>query len=242
MGYRQLTQTQRYQIHAQRGVGMSQRQIARALGIHNSTVSRELRRNAAPDGYDPYQAQTLSDQRRRTAWKWTKRLPSMISAVVGRLREEWSPEQISGFMAPLAGIGVSHQWIYALIWDDKACGGDLRQPKRRSKFRAQAKSAGLGKIPSRVGIEHRPAEVDDRLTIGHWEGDTVLKGHKQSGLVTLVERRSGYLLAARLPQITAELTQKALIRLLKPRRGAVQTITLDKMARSSPTTRQWPKR
>ncbi|GGY12159.1 IS30 family transposase [Litchfieldella qijiaojingensis] len=231
MGYRQLTQTQRYQIHARRDVGMSQRQIARELGIHNSTVSRELHRNASPEGYDPRQAQRLSDDRRRTAWKWTKRLPSMIAAVVGRLREEWSPEQISGFMAPLAGVGVSHQWIYSLIWDDRALGGDLwqclRQPKRRNKQRAQAKSAGLGKIPNRVGIEHRPAEVDDRLTIGHWEGDTVLKGHKQSGLVTLVERRSGYLLAARLPNITAELMQKAMIRLLKPRRGAVKTITLD---------------
>ncbi|MBZ9559705.1 IS30 family transposase [Halomonas coralii] len=231
MGYRQLTQTQRYQIHARYDLGMSQRQIGRELGLHSSTISRELRRNATSDGYDPEQAQALSDHRRRTAWKWTKRLPSMIAAVVGRLREEWSPQQISGFTAPLAGVGVSHQWIYSLIWDDKARGGDLwrhlRQPKRRSKHRVQAKSAGLGKIPNRVGIERRPAEVDDRRFIGHWEGDTVIHGHKQSGLVTLVERRSGYLLAARLPKISAELTQAAMIRLLKPRRGAVQTITLD---------------
>nr|WP_016856321.1 IS30 family transposase [Halomonas smyrnensis] len=180
MGYRQLTQTQRYQIYARHDVGMSRRQIARELGIHNSTVSRELRRNATDSGYDPEQAQSCSDHRRRTAWKRTKRLPSMIAAVVDRLREEWSPEQISGFMAPLSGVGVSHQWIYSLIWDDKARGGDLwqhlRQPKRRSKHRAQAKSAGLGKIPNRVGIEHRPAEVDDRRFIGHWEGDTVVQG------------------------------------------------------------------
>ena len=231
MGYRQLTQTQRYRIYARHDVGMSRRQIARELDIHNSTVSRELRRNATDSGYDPERAQSCSDHRRRTAWKRTKRLPSMIAAVVDRLREEWSPEQISGFMAPLSGVGVSHQWIYSLIWDDKARGGDLwkhlRQPKRRSKHRAQAKSAGLGKIPNRVGIEHRAAEIDERRFIGHWEGDTVVQGHKQSGLVTLVERRSGYLLAARLPKLSAELTQKAMIRLLKPRRGAVQTITLD---------------
>lgn len=103
----------------------------------------------------------------------------------------------------------------------------LRPPKCRSKHRAHAKSAGLGKIPMRVGIEHRPPAIDKRLTIGHWEGDTVLYGHKQAGIVTLVERRSGYLLAARLPKVTAELTQKAMVRLLKPRRGAVKTITLD---------------
>ncbi|MBB3185625.1 IS30 family transposase [Halomonas fontilapidosi] len=155
----------------------------------------------------------------------------MITAVVGRLREEWNPQQISSFIAPLAGVGVSHQWIYSLIWDCKAPSGDLwrhlHQPKRRSKHRAKAKSAGLGKISNRVGIEHRPAEADDRRFIGHGEGDTVIQGHKQSGLVTLVARRSGFLLAARLPRISAELTQAAMIRLLKPRRGAVQSITLD---------------
>ncbi|GEN29685.1 hypothetical protein HVA01_33310 [Halovibrio variabilis] len=159
---------------------MSQRQVARDLGIHNSTISRELRRNANADGYEPELAKHRSDNRRRTAWKWTKRLPSMINIVAKQLREEWSPEQISGFMAPLIDKGVSYQWIYALIWDDKTRGGDLwrhlRQPKRRSKHRAHAKSTGLGKIPNRVGIEHRPAEVDDRLFIVHWEGDTVLKG------------------------------------------------------------------
>ncbi|MFC0382087.1 helix-turn-helix domain-containing protein [Chromohalobacter israelensis] len=126
IGYRQLTQTQRYQIHARYDLGISQRQIGRVLGIHSSTISRELRRNATAIGYDLEQAQVRSDHRRRTAWKWTKRLFSMIIAVAGRLREEWSPEQISGFMVPLAGVGVSQQWIYSLIWDDKARGGAPR--------------------------------------------------------------------------------------------------------------------
>jgi transposase, IS30 family len=131
----------------------------------------------------------------------------------------------------LAGVGVSHQWVYSLIWDDRARGGDhwlhLRQPTRRSNHRAQAKSAELGKIPNQAGIKHRPTEVYARLFIGYWEGDTVIQGLKQSGLITLVERRSGYLLAARLPRISAELTQAAMIRLLKPHRDAVHTITLD---------------
>jgi IS30 family transposase len=65
-----------------------------------------------------------------------------------------------------------------------------RSPHRRNR-RQLAKSAGLGKIPNRVGIAARGEAVDHRLTLGHWEGDTVLKGHKDSALVTLVERRSG---------------------------------------------------
>ena len=56
-------------------------------------------------------------------------------------------------------------------------------------------TSGLGKIPGRVGIEHRSKAIDERLHIGHWEGDTILHGHKNSGAVTLVERRSGYLFA-----------------------------------------------
>ncbi|MBS3670005.1 IS30 family transposase [Vreelandella boliviensis] len=223
---------------------MSQRQAARAIGVHDSTVSRELRSHAPPEGYDPEQAQQRSDHRRRTAWKWTKRLPSLMDFVARRIREEWSPEQISGFMAPLIGVGVSHQWIYSLIWDDKARRGalwrHLRQPRRRSKHRAWAKSAGLGRTPHRVGIEHRLAEVEERRFIGHWESDTVIQGHKQSGLVTLVERRSGYLLAARLPRVSADLTQEAMIRLLKPRCGAVKTITHGQWLRIRQSRRRWP--
>lgn len=126
---------------------------------------------------------------------------------------------------------MGHQWIHALIWDDKKRGGALwkrlRLPRQRRYHRQLAKRAGLGKIPHRVGIEQRPDKVEERRHIGYWEGGTVLKGHKEFGLVTLVERRSGYLLAARLPTIMATRTAKAMARLLAPRRGAVHTITLD---------------
>ncbi len=79
-----------------------------------------------------------------------------------------------------------------------------RQPRRRRDQRRQAKQSGLGKIPHRTGIEKRPLEAESRLTLGHREGDTVLHRHKQSGLATLVERRSSYLLAGRLAQISVD--------------------------------------
>jgi len=111
-------------------------------------------------------------------------------------------------MAKAGGITVSHQWIYSLTRDDQACGGRLykalRLPQRRRYQRHLAYRAGLGKIPHRVGIEHRPSEVEHRRHIGHWEGDTVLKGHKESGLVTLVERRSGYFLCKRSPNTACQ--------------------------------------
>jgi len=231
MGYRQLTQGQRYQIFAWMSVGRSQRQIARALDCHSSTISRELRRNRQPGGYHPDQAQVASDTRRRTARKASKRVPCLVQWVSNLLKDEWSPEQIAGVMKRIGSLQVSHQWIYEMIYRDKATGGDLwkrcRLPVRRRYQRHLAKSAGLGKIPDRVGIEHRPAEVDQRLRIGDWEGDTVLKGHKESGVATLVERRTGYLQAALLSEVKAGLTADAMIRLLRPLRGAVKTLTLD---------------
>lgn len=141
-------------------------------------------------------------------------MTSLIRRVNSQMVGEWSPQQISGFVAAHAnGIRMSHQWICSFFWDDKARGCDLwlylNQPKRRSQSRGQTKSLGLCKVPDRVGIEHRPGEVDVRLTIGRREGYTVLKGHKQSGLVTLVEHRSRDLQAARLPCITAELIAKS---------------------------------
>lgn len=231
MGYRQLTQEQRYQISALLVAGKSQRQIAEMLGCHSSTICRELRRNGITGGYQANQAQQRSDQRRRLAAKAHKRVSSLIDWVSRLIRKRWSPEQIAGLMARMGELRVSRQWIYDLILRDRAKGGKLwtygRHSRKRRAQRNLAKRAGLGKIPNRTGIEHRPPEVDQRLAVGHWEGDTVLHGHKQSGIVTLVERRSGYLLAGQLGRITAELTANTIIRVLNPIRGAVHTLTLD---------------
>lgn len=232
MGYRQLTQQQRYQIIGLREAHQSMREIARQVGCHNSAVSRELRRNRTDEGvYDPAQAQRASDRRRRSADKSDKRNPGVILWIRHLLREAWSPEQIAGFMKRIGKICVSHQWIYNLIHRDKAAGGTLwthcRLPQSRRHKRSLAKEAGLGKIPDRTGIEEREADVEKRLTIGHWEGDTVLKGHKDSALVTLVERRSGYLKIGQLPKVTAAATANRIIKLLQPLRGAVLTITFD---------------
>lgn len=231
MGYRQLTQEQRYQISALLVAGRSQRQIATVVGCHSSTISRELRRNGTSREYQADSAHRTSEQRRRQATKAHKRVHSLIDWVSGLIRKRWSPDQIAGVMARLGSLRVSHQWIYDLIHRDRAKGGKLwtygRYPRRRRSQRSLAKRAGLGKIPNRTGIEQRPLEVEKRDHLGHWEGDTVLYGHKQSGVATLVERRSGYLLAGQLNRVTASLTSSAIIRLMRPIRGVVNTLTLD---------------
>ena len=99
MGYRQLTQEQRYQISALLVAGKSQRQIAEMLGCHSSTICRELRRNGITGDYQANQAQQRSDQRRRLAAKAHKRVSSLIDWVSRLIRKRWSPEQIAGLMA-----------------------------------------------------------------------------------------------------------------------------------------------
>ena len=99
--YTQLTNEQRYQIYILMKAGHAQTQIAAIIGVHKSTISRELRRNRGQKGYRPKQAHSLCLQRRRL--KATSRIGSTTWITVERLlREDWSPEQISGWL-------ISHQ-------------------------------------------------------------------------------------------------------------------------------------
>lgn len=151
MGYQLLTQRQRYQISPSLEVGTSQRQLALTLGCHSSTVSRELRRNSAAAEYDPEQAQAVSDA--RTVGLEGQQAGAVSDPMVTNLlKNEWSPEQIAGVMKRIGSLQVSHQWIYAMIYRDKAAGGDLRKrcrlPERRRYQWHLAKSEGLGKTPT----------------------------------------------------------------------------------------------
>jgi len=146
MGYRRLTQAQRYQILAFLRVGWSQRKIARKINCHGSTISRELRRNRSLTEYEPMEASRLSIHRRKGTRKSHKRAPSLIESVTKQIQSEWSPDQIASFMRRVGSIQVSHQWIYNLIYRDKIASGDLwrycRLPYQRRYQRHLAKRAG----------------------------------------------------------------------------------------------------
>ena len=108
--YTQLTREQRYQIKALLSMGHTQADIARAVGVHRSTISRELRRNRGQRGYHAKQAHEKALARRRGKSK-PRIGPKVWRVVERRLREEWSPEQISGRLK-LEGIFISHERIY----------------------------------------------------------------------------------------------------------------------------------
>ena len=126
--YRQLTEEDRIEIYAMKQAGKEQNMMAAKLGIHPSTVSRELARNAGLRGYRPKQAQQKALDRRFTARKAVKMMPETIDYIECKLAEDHSPEQIAERMkldSGWHGPSVSHERIYQHIWQNKAGGGLL---------------------------------------------------------------------------------------------------------------------
>ena len=227
-GYTQLTREQRYQIQALLNTVQHQAQIAAVIGVHPSTISRELRRNRGGRGYRPQQAQSLA-QARQVAKRQPRLAPVIWQQVDALLRQTWSPEQICGRFQQEQGQTISHEWIYQHIYEDKRTGGDLYrslrcQKKRRKRYGTYRRR---GRIANHVSIDERPAVVNARQRIGDWEGDTVIgKGHR-GVLVTLVERKSKYTVLQGVPHKTAAAVRKAVDQGLRPYKSRVYTITYD---------------
>ncbi len=114
MTYKQLTREQRYQIYALMKAGLFQTEIAKVIGVHKSTICRERRRNRGRRGYRPKQAQHFAEIRRAKAV--TTRISPDTWILVERLvQDDWSPEQISGWLSREFQMMVSHESIYQFI-------------------------------------------------------------------------------------------------------------------------------
>lgn len=227
MSYNQLTQEQRYQIYALKKTGHTRTEIAEVIGVHKSTVSRELRRNRGGRGYRPQQAQKQALERRR---KPVLRISAKTWVVVEKLlRQEWSPEQISGRLWKEQKLGISHEWIYQHVLANKRAGGDLYkylrcQKQRRKRYGTYNRR---GKLLNCRSIEERPAIVNHRKRLGDWEVDTMFgKDHKQA-FVTLTERKSRFTLLGKVTQRSAQMVQDQICRLLLPVKDKVHTLTSD---------------
>jgi len=231
MAYKQLTDRERYQIEALKREGFTQSAIARSLGRSRSTINREIGRNSDVQGYRGSLAVKRTDRRRRGAKKKIKLDVPMQSMIRSLLGEYYSPEQISGRLKLALGVEISHETIYKHIWGDKQSGGDLykflRTQGKRYRKRGVSKDK-RGQIKNAVSIDERPAIVEEKSRIGDWEIDTVIgKNHKQA-LVTIVERKSKFMVMKKVENKTAELVAAATIELLRPYKDLVLTITADR--------------
>ena len=228
--YKQLSYEQRCHIYILKRSQLSQRKIAELIGVNQSTISREVNRNSGGVGYLSAQAQRKSRYRRHQAVKAIKMTDRVVDMIEKKLREDWSPEQVSGWLAEEKKIGISHERIYLHIWSDKRAGGGLythlrRQGKRYIKRGSKIRSRG--QIKDRVSIEERPMVVDDYSRVGDWEIDTVIGKGQSGAMVTIVERKTKFTVAAQVPDRKAETVTQATLKLLEPYKSAVLTITGD---------------
>jgi IS30 family transposase len=221
-----LTLSEREEISRGIAVRRSARSMARSLGYSPSTVSREINRNG---GYDRYRA-ALADEQAWVRARRPKRCKLADSswlrqAVASKLRLNWSPEQISGWLKRAHPedefCRVSHETIYRSLFVQargvlkKELLGHLRSKRtiRRSKQAGQ-NGDGRGQIKDIVSISQRPAAVEDRAVPGHWEGD-LLAGSNNSYIATLVERHTRYVMLAKVANKDTQTVVSALIKQAK---------------------------
>jgi len=226
--YTQLTEEQRYQIYEGITLGLTQTKIADDLEVDRSTISRELKRNSGLRGYRPRQAQVLSDSRKinHSSQRISNQQWDRVEVLI---REDWSPEQCSSWLALNENIHISHEWIYLYIYQDQKSGGDLHkhlrcQKKRRKRYGSKDRR---GQLKNRVSIDDRPRVVDLKTRVGDWEADTV--AGKQTGprLVTLVERKKRFTLIGLAKNKSSEAVTDTILDMLSGYHDQVKTITYD---------------
>lgn len=231
MQYHQLSEQERFLIASLRSHWIGIPDIAALLKRHRTTVWRELRRNAAPydGGYRSARAHERAGARRKRSRRNRQFGVAEFGRVEALLREKWSPEQIAGHLRRSAELSISHETIYRHVWRDFRRGGTLHLHLRGARKQARKRYRSYdsrGRLAGKRHISERPAAVESRRELGHWEIDTVM-GQGKDCVVTLVERKSGFLLMGKLRARTKEETARAVIALIKRHPGRFKTITSD---------------
>ena len=232
--YGHLTLCEREDIMLMRREGRKITEIAAAIGRSKSTVSRELARNSCQRFYRASTAQARYEKRRESCRRTAILDDDQLFSLVGSkfLEEQWSPEQIEGRLAlELGASPVSDSTIYRAIAAgrfDGLIGG--RRASRRLRHKGKARrspgSERRGKIKVPHEISERPEEADARARLGDWEADTVAGAAGGACLVTLVDRKSGFLVGGKSLKKASAQVSKVMIRAL--RHQPLHTVTPDR--------------
>lgn len=222
--YKQLTSEQRYTISVLLQRKCTKKEIAQTVGVSNSTITRELRRNSSSRGvYHWDKAQRQADKRRHKA----PGKPCVRTMAIALLKRwQWSPEQISGYLAR-NGVRISHETIYAIIREDKHMnrGSLYKYCRHRLKHRHRPVGQRV-RIPDRMSIHQRPAEAGKRF--GDFEMDTIVGRNNRGSILTIVERSTNmpFMKKLRHGKDAKELAKEA-ISMLAPYKGHIKSITTD---------------
>lgn len=230
--YHHLTRSHRYQISRMLSRKKSIASIAKTIGVHRSTIYREIKRNSCKlpfEGiqYDPWIAENYAlEQRTQRRVKFRKITGKVQVAIESLIRYGWSPQQIAGRISFETEMSISHETIYRHIVEDAYRCGDLwkylpsrrinrkRLPTRRTKW-----------VEERRFISQRPKAAEQRSQLGHWERDLIVGKNRASFLLTLVDRKSRYTKVRRMKSRKAAEALRATKLALKGQ--LVRTITSD---------------
>lgn len=244
--YKQLTSAQRYTISAMRQNGFTLQAIADELNRIElesalergetapekkrsaSTICRELRRNRTMTGrYNPKTAHEIAMEKRERIVRNTALKPGVLERALKLLKEKrWAPEQISGYLKK-KDIHISTERIYQEVRKNpelaEYCHHKMKY--RRHQHRQYA-TAGKSMIPDRKSIHDRPAQADGKR-FGDWEMDLVIGAGQKSAVLTVIERSQNMFMQTKLPSKRPDDVAQAVIRLLRPYKKHVLTITTD---------------
>jgi IS30 family transposase len=237
MGYKQLDYMRRCQILAFWKAGDKQKDIAKKVGVHQSTISRELNRNIVfirtqlgSWQYKPDYAQGFARERHRLKNKKIKLTDKIGQFIREKLQEKWSPDQISGYARKHHLFSLGKERIYQFILKDKEKGGKLYLNLRHQnkKYRKRYGSPKrIGPIKNRRFIDERPKIVDERKRIGDWEIDTIIGKQRQQAVLSIVERFSKKTILKKVSKKSACAVASATIDGLKAYSHLVLSITGD---------------
>jgi transposase, IS30 family len=195
--------------------GVSNSECARRLGRHVSTIGRELKRNGWQGTYEAIHAQmeALERAERSGQGKQPLKNPDVYTYVTRQLREGWSPDQIAGRLKlehpddPHWRVCAEtiYRWIYRPDQAERRWWEYLRRKQKKRRKRG-GRRVSRTPIPDRVSIDQRPAAVNARQQLGHWEGDTVVSKGQRDGVHTEVERVSRFLVVRKVNALTSEAT------------------------------------
>jgi IS30 family transposase len=234
MTYHHLNIRERFKIELYTESKLSKAEISRRLGRDYKTVLEEIRKGSYPDGrYGALHAQGIADRKRKQGKRKSKKLikdEGLREYVIEGLKDGKSPDQIMGERRISDESYVSNETIYSFIYtENKNLIPYLRQKKGKYRRRHGTKKRGIEReLMNKRRIDSRPKEIDEKIVIGHWEGDSIVGKEKQNGVGTFVERVSGYAQAMKLNNMKAEemmhKTIKAFRRIPKDKK---KTITCD---------------
>lgn len=226
-----LKREQRYAIKAYLRSGKTKKFIAYELGVSESTISRELKRNSSKSGsYNPDKAQAFAEERKER-YAINRKFDDAMRRLIEKMicTEQWSPEQIKGYCDKNNISMVSVERIYQYIREDKLNGGDLyKQLRHQLKNRKRPVSGKQQNIKNKVSIDERPEIINNKERFGDWEIDLIVGKENKGAIVTIVERTTSMLMVRKLPYgKNAEELAKVVVDMMLPYKEYVHSITSD---------------